>query len=111
MTVTMETRVVSNEFSAIAQRLNDMVPLVVAKAALDIEAQAKVRAAVDTGYMKNSIQATQIAEDYWRVTVGATYGVYVEYGTVHSPAQPFIRPAVEAVRPQFLAAIRKVMNG
>lgn len=42
------------------------------------------------------------------VAVGATYGEYVEYGTVHMPAQPYMTPAIEAVRPSFEAALGKI---
>jgi len=37
--------------------------------------------------------------------VGANYGVYVETGTKHAAAQPFLGPAVEAVRPAFIRAL------
>ena len=75
------------------------------KAAFDIEAQAKTRAAVDTGNMKNSINASgdKLA---WRVDSPAEYSLYVEFGTSRMGAQPFMVPAVEMVRPSFLAALK-----
>lgn len=86
------------------------VDAIVAKAAADIEAGAKVRAPVDTGTLRNSIQASMVGVAHWRVTVGADYGVHVEWGTVHMAAQPFLRPAVTEVRPQFLYAMRKAVT-
>jgi HK97 gp10 family phage protein len=80
----------------------------VAKAALDIEAQAKSKAPVDTGTLKNSIQATKVGTAHWRVVVGADYGMYVEWGTGRMAAQPFLQPAILAVTPTFLRALRTI---
>lgn len=75
------------------------------KAAFDIEAQAKTRAAVDTGNLKNSINANGDGLE-WRVDSPAEYSVYVEFGTTRAGAQPFLVPAVEMVRPSFIAALK-----
>ena len=77
------------------------------KAAFDIEGQAKTRAAVDTGNMKNSIQASGDGLA-WRVDSPAEYSIYVEFGTSRAGAQPFMVPAVEQVRPSFLAALKSL---
>ena len=102
-------RVLYNKFPMITTQLQQKAHLVVAKAAMDIEAQAKTRAAVDTGFLKNSIQAVKIRDGHWRVTVGAEYGIYVEYGTHKSAAQPYFEPAIQAVTPSFLAAMKVVL--
>lgn len=85
------------------------VDAVVTKAALDVEAQAKAKAPVDTGTLRNSIQARRTGPAAWVVSVGADYGVYVEWGTSRAAAQPFLRPAITAVQPVFVAAMRRVM--
>lgn len=85
-------------------------PAVVAKTARDIEASAKDRAPVDTGNLKNSIQAKQVAPLTWEVHVGAEYGAYVEYGTRRTAAQPFLTPAVELRRPDFEQALRELLQ-
>jgi HK97 gp10 family phage protein len=46
-------------------------------------------APVRTGRLRDSIQVTSDG-----VEVEAPYGSYVEYGTSHSPSQPFAAPAV-----------------
>lgn len=101
-------RVVSNHLPSIAAGIPAKAAAIVAKAALDIEAHAKSRAPVDTGFLKGSIQATQISPTHWRVIVGAEYGIYQEYGTVHMAARPYFNPAIQVVRPVFIAAMRKV---
>ena len=99
-----------NRFPSIIQGMEAKAEAIVAKAAMDLEAHAKSLAPVDTGTLKNSIQATKIGDARWRVVVGAEYGMYVEWGTVHSPAQPFFQPAINAVTPAFLSAIRTVLH-
>ena len=42
------------------------------------------------------------------VAVGATYGLYVNYGTRRMPARPFWEPAIEAARPGFDAALSAI---
>lgn len=101
-------KVVDNDFPKIIAGMEAKAEQFVAKAAMDIEAHAKSRAPVDTGTLKNSIQATRVGDAHWRVVVGADYGMYVEWGTVHMAAQPFFQPAIQAVTPTFLRALRTV---
>lgn len=67
---------------------------------IGIEKSQKARslAPVDTGKLRESINYVVIPDDQlgWQVVVYAAtdYALYVEYGTVNSPAQPFLRPAV-----------------
>lgn len=103
-------KVIYDGFPKVVTELRLVVDALVAKAALDIEAQAKVRAPVDTGTLKNSIQAVKISHNHWRVTVGADYGVYVEHGTRHMAAQPYFQPAISRVTPAFLAAMKAVVS-
>ena len=102
-------RVEKNDFPRIAAGLPRSAERVVAKTAMDLSAQMKVRAAVDTGFMRASITAARVASAHWRVTVGAEYGIYVEMGTRHMAAQPFVRPSVNAIRPVFVAAMRRAL--
>lgn len=107
----MEWHVVRNDFPKMTRRMESNAAAIVAKAALDWEAQAKALAPVLTGTLKNSIQAIQVNQFYWRVVVNVEYGAYVEFGTVHSPAQPFFGPAGQVVRPQFRAAMKSLFGG
>src|SRR3990167_3639763 len=79
--------------------------LATAKAAHDIEAQMKIRAPVDTGNLRNSIN-TQGAGVNWIVHSPAEYSIYQEFGTYKMPAHPFCVPASEAVRPSYIAALK-----
>lgn len=94
---------------------------VVGKLSFDIEAHAKDNAPVDTGYLRRSIfatpaghlgvEGTALVGDVggggdlegelgltWIVMASAEYAAYVELGTVNAGAQPYLMPAVDAVR-------------
>lgn len=78
------------------------------KALGDISAGAKNRAPVDTGALKNSISTEmQRKGGTLRGEVGPTvhYGHYVELGTSQNRAQPYLRPATDAVIPGYEAAL------
>ena len=60
---------------------------------LMIEAEAKRLCPVDTGNLRSSItpEVLSWAEGY--VGTNVNYAPWVEYGTVRTPAQPFMEPA------------------
>lgn len=60
--------------------------------------------AVDTGFLKNSIVAQKEGRLRWIVLVGAVYGIWLEYGTTHMAARPFMLPA-------FRETIRRMPTG
>lgn len=83
---------------------------VVRKSALAVERGAKLRAPVDTGNLRNSINTVVsggrgsgaiVAE----VGPEASYGVYVEVGTWKMAPQPYLGPAFDEVEPGFIAAL------
>lgn len=88
----------TSKLDQLAKHLKPAAAAIVAKAAHDVEGHAKAGAPVDTGNLRNSIAAHQADELTWRVDVAADYGAYVEFGTHKSAAQPYLGPAVEAVR-------------
>lgn len=108
MTATVNYRIVSNDLPRIAAGMQAQADAIVARTALDLEAQMKVRAPVRTGFLRGSIQASRVGSGHWRVVVGADYGLFVENGTVRARPQPFVRPAVRIVRPAFVEAMRRL---
>lgn len=87
----------------------ERVERLVEKAALDIEAHAKARAPVDTGFLKSSITAEPVGPLHHRVVAYASYAIYVEFGTSRMAAQPFMWPASELVRSSLEGALRMVV--
>lgn len=106
--VNVKTTIVFNHLPKIAAQLRPRAGAIVRKAAFDIEAGAKVRAPVLTGILRASIQTVMVTPLHYRVSVGADYGIYQEYGTVHMAAHPFLGPAINQVAPVFVMAMRKV---
>lgn len=127
-----------NKFETAGPAVRNKLGRIVKKACLDIEANAKDNAPVDTGALKASIYSVVDGADgaaeaeaearaanskinfvtpdgdvivdrlHGMVVVGADYGPYVEYGTTRAGAQPFFTPAVEAVRGSFEGAARQL---
>ena len=115
-----------------AEKLGEALDEAVKKASFDIQAAAQAVAPVDTGFLKNSIYVVTDDKSTYGgiqeptggqealpeveppreheavVAVAANYGVYVEFGTVHTSARPYLTPAVALVEPQFLAALEKM---
>ena len=108
--ITIKLVVTSNKLPGLSAAARRRVSQAVRKAAFDIEARAKTKAPVDTGALKNSIQARAVDELTSEVIVGVSYGIYQEFGTVRMPAHPYLRPAVEEVRPAFEAAVAQAIE-
>jgi HK97 gp10 family phage protein len=49
---------------------------------------------VDTGELRDSIEALPAVDGFGQVRVGTDHWRYVEYGTRNMSAQPFMRPAL-----------------
>lgn len=65
------------------------------------ETEAKARAPVDTGNLRRSITHEVEKEGIgWvgRYGTNVRYAIFQEVGTIRHPAQPFLRPALEAIR-------------
>lgn len=94
----------------------------VKETALAVEARAKVAAPRDparppldpsrpvTGFLRGSIAADPVEPGHWLVNVGAEYGLYQEMGTSRIPARPFLGPAVEAERQNFISRLAEALN-
>ena|SRR5215471_16329254 len=120
-----------NKFPEIAAAFGQVAQDLVDKVATDVEETAQQNCPVDTGFLRDTIYVrTYTRSDYKGggrvskkakqsgsytlksvpqppnqytayVAVGASYGAFVELGTVKMSAQPFFFPAVEANRDAF----------
>ena|SRR3990167_3180221 len=80
-------------------------PLV--RIAAKVEAFAKRLCPVDTGRLRSSIGFQVLSPNKVIVATGinptsrpVNYAAYVEFGTSVQAAQPYMRPAIEAVKPE-----------
>jgi HK97 gp10 family phage protein len=98
--------VVYNRMPRIAATAPMLVERALAKTAFDVTTDAILAAPVDTGNLVASISAAPHGALEWRVTAHAEYAVYVELGTRHASAQPFLLPALRQRWPKMMDALR-----
>lgn len=77
---------------------------------LQIQNLAKIKAPVDTGNLRNSIQLDIVTDTQIIITSYANYSAFIEYGTVYMQPQPFMRPAIDEVRFKEIGKIAKQVN-
>lgn len=117
-----------NHFPEIIAKLEEVTQQLVSKGTFDVEAAAKMRAAVKTGFMRGAVYSetfnstnygaggdggghleaplngdTEKGHVGW-VVAGADYSIFVNDGTVHQAAHPFMEPAADEVWPSYEAA-------
>lgn len=67
------------------------------------------------GALKHSIKASPVSGEGGvftsTVSAGVSYARYVEFGTRHNRAQPFLQPAIEEQRSAWMAALAKAVGG
>jgi len=77
---------------------------------LQIQNLAKIKAPVDTGNLRNSIQLQIITDTQIVITSFANYSAYIEFGTLYMQPQPFLRPAIDEVIIKEIGKIAKQVN-
>ena len=107
---TMSVRIkVDSKIPQLTESVRRKAQAAIAKTASDIEAQAKARAPVDTGLLKNSINERGEGDLRHIVESPVHYSIYQEFGTRKMAAQPYMVPAVEFVKPSFEMAMRSLV--
>ena len=98
----------SNKLPEIIAGTEAKASAIIRKSALDVLSDSHQRVAVKTGHLKATGHVTN---DGLRAEIGydADYAIYVEQGTRHMAAQPFLRPAFDRIVPLMLAAFRKLV--
>jgi HK97 gp10 family phage protein len=91
------------------QRAGERASQVVRKSAMEVVAEAKAFAPVDTGFLKGSIGA-DIDPDGLGAVVGPTaeYGKWVEWGTSRRAPAAYLGPAFDRAQPDFIAALEQI---
>lgn len=97
------------DLGAASAEVTAMASAAVRKTLIEIEADAKAFAPVDTGFLKSSI-GTDIDRDGLGGVVGpsASYGAYVELGTSTQAPQAYMGPALDHRSPGFAAAMEQL---
>lgn len=110
MNIKVRTTIHDNRIPGIIARFPGAVSAVVKKTAFEIENEAKAMVPVDTGELWRSIRADTSQEFSATIAPHTDYDAYVEFGTIHMRAQPYMRPAADKVEPQFVAAIDQIVK-
>lgn len=79
--------------------LQNQVYRFLASWAADVKAEAMRLVPVRTGYLRSTIYA-RIKDWVAEIGAEATYALFVELGTRHMRAQPYLFPAIQAYLPQ-----------
>lgn len=105
-------RVVSNRIPQLPAALRKQVVDQVARSTFDVEARAKQVVAVKTGTLRRSIHSV-FEQGGLRGICGPSvdYGLFVELGTRHMGARPYMRPAAELVLPRFADELKRILAG
>lgn len=80
------------------------------KIGLVAEGYAKRLCPVDTGRLRNSITHT-IDDEAAYIGTNVEYAVYVEMGTVNTPAQPYLKPAAEDHMEKYRNILKSELQG
>lgn len=98
---------------AITATLDERIEVALKAGAEQIEQDAKSRAPVDSGRLRDSIHADRTGNLEYSVIAGGDgvfYGHLVEFGTSKTPARPFLIPAGEAKRESVVASVMAVLR-
>jgi len=66
--------------------------------------------ATDTGALVNSAYTKKLADADYETGFTVEYAAALEFGTPKIEPRPYLRPAVEAVRKAFIAAIKRIVE-
>ena len=84
---------------------------IVKETAFKMQANAKLRTPVDTGHLKRNINV-DIANDELSAEIytDVEYAPHVEFGTENAPAQPFLFPAYEEEKNEYMDKLEKALG-
>lgn len=79
---------------------------------LTAEGYAKKKCPVDTGRLRNSItHVVRASKKAVYIGTNVEYGPYVELGTRHMKAQPYLRPAASGHRSEYKQILKNNLGG
>lgn len=100
-----------NKFKSQPAAIQREADAIVQNTALRVETRAKKMAPVDTGYLKQHIQAKKTGMLSAEVDSTANYSIYLEMGTRKMPPKPFMRPAMKQEEVFFFQKLQNLLKG
>lgn len=105
---------IGNNVKYLVNAIQQALAEVVENAARPIEDEAKTLVPVDTGRLQRSIdtEMTETTPTRAVATVGphTEYAGFVEFGTVHQRAQPYMRPAFDSKKQEAVDVLRQELR-
>lgn len=101
---------VTNKIPQLRLNVSDGARGVARFGAEEVVKEARLRALVRTGFLRNSIKMSVVNQYRADAIVEALYGPFVEFGTSRMASHPFFIPAAEAVRDDFLKQARRALS-
>lgn len=102
--------ITSNRLPRLARSAPQLAAAGVRETLDQVVAGAKVRSRVDTGEMRAGWTSRMTGPAEGEVVNEVEHTVYNEFGTRYMPAQPMLRPALDAARPGFADAMRRMLR-
>ena len=78
--------------------------------ALLVEGDAKLRAPVDTGNLRSSLNH-KVETDRATIGTNVEYAPFVEFSTSRTPAQPFLEPALRENKDKIIKIFKSEIGG
>ena len=101
-----------NNTQAIVEAIDAALAKSMEEIGLVAEGYAKKACPVDTGRLRNSItHVVRASEKAVYIGTNVEYGPYVELGTRHMKAQPYLRPAASGHKGTYRAILKKNLGG
>lgn len=107
----MTTRIEGSALADIAAHLEPVLEAALDDAAVRVRSEAQALAP-GSGALRASIEIVAGADPLTtRVVAGAPYAKFVEFGTRHVAARPFLHPALALEKPRLVAALSAALAG
>ncbi len=74
------------------------------------EGYAKMACPVDTGRLRNSISHAPIDDDTEAIGTNVEYAAYVEMGTQRTKAHPYLKPAVNNHKDEYINLAKSILK-
>lgn len=104
---TADLKALAAELAANAVKVEAIAATNLSEIAQELQADAKSRAPVDTGALRDSIYIRG-GKDFRTVGSDIRYARFVEYGTSDTSPQPFMNPAARKAEQSLLDEFRKL---
>ena len=100
----------NNNADEVLEEFHEQINVALETIGLAAEGYAKRLCPVDTGRLRNSVShATDDKAAY--IGTNVDYAVYVEMGTVNTPAQPYLKPAVTDHVNEYQRIVQNALKG